>query len=90
MNKQDELLEYLRIQTNSLYISDLKNCRKYSSIKKALSNLNAAQYSVQEWNDAVSYITSQAVSFSKAEEAAEYLKKYSNARENRLFYTMHI
>lgn len=68
-----ELLEYLRIQTDCEYISDLRGSHKLNSIRNALHNVDACQYSIQEWNDAVSYITKQSISFLKAEEAEDYL-----------------
>lgn len=75
-----ELLEYLRIRTDCAYISDLRGCTKFYSIKNALNHLDVQQYSLREWNDAASYIANKALSFSEAEEAANYLKNLSRNR----------
>ena len=72
-----ELLEYLRIQTDCDYISDLKGCKRLHSIKNALINLEIRQYSLKEWNDAVSYIGLTNLTFATAEDAANYLKQLS-------------
>lgn len=69
-----ELLEDLRIQTDCAFVSDLRECTKFHSIKNALNNLDVRQYTIQKWNDAVSYTTGKALTFSKVEEASEYLK----------------
>ena len=52
-----ELLEYLRIQTDCIYISDLRGSKRYHSICNALYRIDAQQYSLQEWNDALTYLT---------------------------------
>ena len=62
-----ELLEDLRIQTDCAFVSDLRECTKFHSIKNALNNLDVRQF-------AASYITRKALTFSKVEEASEYLK----------------
>lgn len=78
-----ELLEYLRIQTDCEYISDLSRCTRFYSIKNALCGLDVQQYSLKEWNDAAVYISGETVSFSRAEEAAEYLKNLSKKRSDK-------
>ncbi|MCD2493008.1 hypothetical protein LQE92_10245 [Lacrimispora sp. NSJ-141] len=75
-----ELLEYLRIQTDCAYISDLRGSTRFHSIKNAIDHCHVQQYSLREWNDAVEYITGKAILFSKAEEAAECLKSYLGSR----------
>ena len=69
-----ELLEDLRIQTDCAFVSDLRECTKFHSIKNALNNLDVRQFTIRERNDAASYITRKALTFSKGEEASEYLK----------------
>lgn len=70
-----ELLEYLRIQTDCMFISDLRGSNRFHSICNALYRIDAKQYSLQEWNRAVSYIVCKSVSFSSQEEAADYFAK---------------
>ena len=77
-----ELLEYLRIQTDCINISDLRGSKRYHSICNALYRIDAQQYSLQEWNDALSYITSKSVSFSNQDEVIEYLSRKTS---NELF-----
>lgn len=69
-----ELLEDLRIQTDCAFVPDLKECTKFHSIEKALNILDVQQFTIRERNDAASYITSKTLTFSKVEEASEYLK----------------
>ena len=66
-----ELLEDLRIQTDCAFVSDLRECTKFHSIKNALNNLDVQQFAIRERNDAASYITRKAL---KVEKASEYLK----------------
>ena len=69
-----ELLEDLRIKTDCAFVSDLRECTKFHSIKNALNNLDVQQFAIRERNDAASYITRKALTFSKVEKASEYLK----------------
>lgn len=78
-----ELLEYLRIQTDCAYISDLRGCTRFHSIKNALHDLDIQQYSLKEWNAAVSYITGEVLTFSKVEAAANYLETLSRKHEDK-------
>lgn len=80
-----ELLEYLRIQTDCDYISDLRGCKRVYSIKNALINLEIGQYSLKEWNDAVSYISLANLTFATAEDAANYLKHLSRDPADGIF-----
>ena len=45
-----ELLEYLCIGTDCVFISDLRECTRFHSIKNALNNLDVRQYTIQKWN----------------------------------------
>ena len=53
--------------TDCVFISDLRECTRFHSIKNALNNLDVRQYTIQKWNDAVSYTTGKALTFSKVE-----------------------
>ncbi len=78
-----ELLEYLRVQTDSAYISDLRGCTRLYSVKNALNNLDIQKYSLKEWNDAASYIADKALAFLDVEAAADYLKNLSGEQEDK-------
>ena len=78
-----ELLEYLRIQTDCAYISDLRGCTRFHSIKNALHDLDIQQYSLKEWNAAASYITGEALTFSEVEAAANYLKTLPGKKKSK-------
>lgn len=53
-----ELLEVLRVSVGCDYISDLPLRRELrSNIKSSVMRLNADDYPLKEWNDAVSYLT---------------------------------
>ena len=43
-----ELLEYLCIGTDCVFISDLRECTRFHSIKNALNNLDVRQYTIQD------------------------------------------
>lgn len=71
-----ELLEALRIQTGSAFISDLRDLARIQFIGDALHKIDVRQYDVREWEKAVNYITGSTKSFQTQEQAAEYLKNF--------------
>lgn len=74
------LLEYLRVQTDCDYVSDLRGLQRLHSIANAVGGLDIRQYSLQEWNNTVGYIVDETVSFSTEEEAADYLKRIAKKK----------
>ena len=73
-SKQDlELLEKLSQELGCLYLSDLRSPLRVVALERAAANLNAAAYSLQEWADAVHYLTGQNKKFQTPQEAKNYL-----------------
>ena len=75
------LLEILAFRSGCMYLSDLQQPRLLPAIRRALCSIPPEQFSLWEWQDAVSYITEEALSFESQEQAADYLKKYQVKQE---------
>ncbi len=67
------LLELLASRCGCMYLSDLHLPYNFFSIRRALSKITPSDYSLWEWNDAVHYITGQALAFETQEQAMRYL-----------------
>ena len=58
--EKEELLEQLRNKTNCMIISDLKFVKK-DILYAAIKSLNSDDFSIEEWHDAITYLTSNTV-----------------------------
>lgn len=67
------LLEVLAFKSCCMYLSDLHNRGNLSSIQHAVREIDPEQYGLEEWNDAVRYITGKDVTVSTREEAVRHL-----------------
>ena len=74
MSKKIELLEKIRISTEKNYISDLRNniAFTYTQVNKILF-FSIDDYSLDEWNNAIRYISQKNLSFNTKKEAKKYL-----------------
>lgn len=70
------LLEYLKQKIGCLYLSDLPLSQFRRQIVEELEKRSAGSFPIREWNDTVSYITKEYVSFQDEHEALEYLKHH--------------
>ena len=70
---QMEVLEYISLKSGCMYISDLPSPRNPLSIYFAIRSAEASAFALEEWNEAVRYITGKAIRFSSGEEAKRYL-----------------
>ena len=69
------LLEEIAMRTGCMYISDL-HMTDILAIKQVFSSVDPAAYSLQEWEDAVLYITGHKKSFKTQAKAKNYLLKF--------------
>ena len=67
------LLEYLKQKIGCLYLSDLPLAQYRAQIIKELES-RTSSFPLKEWNDTVSYITKEHISFQTEQEALQYLK----------------
>lgn len=74
MDMEKELLEELLKLTGCLYISDLRNGAVNNKIKKVVDGIKPHHYSVNEWRDVYSYITSASTDKETEEEIRILLK----------------
>lgn len=51
-----DILEYLQLNTGCVYLSDLCNARCHQKLKEFLHTCDVAQFSVEEWAYAYTYI----------------------------------
>ena len=72
------LLEYVSFKIGCMYLSDLRNPLHWFMIQRILSGIDCYAYDLNEWNDAVSYLTGESVSFSDVKQAASFLQTYKN------------
>lgn len=67
------LLELLSVKTCCMYLSDLHRRENLPSVRSVIRDTDPALFSLEEWNDAVRYITGEDVNFQTREEAVQYL-----------------
>lgn len=72
------LLERLQASIGCLYLSDLHQPDWLPLIQQVLPDINPKDYSIQEWNDAVRYITGIGSSFSNRADAVRFLQYYQS------------
>lgn len=65
------LLEYLQLQCSCEYLSDLKYCMHFP--EKLRTMKNPEQFSVEEWNRALEYLTEKPFNCQSLREVNEYL-----------------
>lgn len=76
-----ELLEVLQYKTGCMYLSDLHIPENTHLVLHAIKKINPEFFSLQEWTDAICYITEQEVQFNKISDAVRYLEGYSHERK---------
>lgn len=72
---EKELLLVLSEKAGCMYLSDLKYVADKSQIKSELEQLPPQDFPLEQWNDAVKYLTGQDKTFDSAIEAKEFLIK---------------
>ena len=70
------LLETLSSQVGCISLSDLRLKPNYLHLRHVLRRIVPGEYSIHEWNDAVSYICGISGPFMNQQEAANYLAAY--------------
>ena len=75
-NVKLELLDFLAFKVGCMYLSDLRTLKKLMCVQRALRDIDPSMFGLEEWNDAVSYITGKDISFSTCEQAVQYLLSY--------------
>lgn len=68
------LLESVLNETNLNYISDLSGDLTNPCVKRALQSVFASDYGVEEWSEAVFYLTKGAVKISSIKEVVEFIE----------------
>lgn len=68
-----ELLDILAYKTGCLYVSDLKIKANSELIKFELEKLSVQDFSLEQWNDAIEYLTEETTHFESREEAKKFL-----------------
>ena len=70
---EKDLLLLLSEKIGCMYLSDLKFIQDKSRIKSALQHFEAHDFSLQQWNGAVEYLTEQKKQFTSPNEAKKFL-----------------
>ena len=67
------LLDFLSFKTGCIYLSELHRPENLLPVQSVVLRLNPDLFTLEEWNDAVRYITGQDVTFCSPQQAAQYL-----------------
>lgn len=70
------LLDYIAFKVGCMYLSDLHDTKNLLFIRTALHSIDPSLFRLDEWNDAVAYITCKDISFQSGEQAMQYLLSY--------------
>lgn len=71
--KRRELLEELAEQVGCPYLSDLRGAGRLESVRRAVAQLDAQAYTLEEWREAACYLCGEERDFSAQEDARRYL-----------------
>ena len=69
----NELLDRLATDANCLYLSDLHADLYGKAVRLAVEGLDARDYGIRLWNEAIAYITGKSASFSDPQDARAHL-----------------
>ena len=67
------LLDYLSFTTGCAFLSDMRDRKNLPYVRSAVLRIKPSLFGLEEWNDAVRYITDQNVNFKTRDEAVQYL-----------------
>ena len=67
------LLDILAARSDCIYLSDLAGADGFALLPHHLLEIDAAAFSLQEWEDAVLYLTGREQSFATPEQAKQFL-----------------
>ena len=67
------ILDYLSFKAGCMYLSDLRERKTLPFVQNAVARIDPNLFSLEEWNDAVYYITGEDVEFPTCEQAVQYL-----------------
>ena len=70
------LLEALHAQIGCMYLSDLSRPEFFPLIQQELWEYTPEQFNLQEWCDAVHYLTGERRTFADQQTAADFLRNY--------------
>ncbi len=73
---KNSLLDLFAMYTNSIYISDLPKQAREKLSETVIERINAYDYSLYEWNEAVNYMTRCWDVFDSREQAKKYLLNF--------------
>lgn len=74
-----ELLEYLQLQCGCEYLSDLKYSSRWQA--KLLALKNPEQFTLEEWNRTLEYLTEISSNYGSLREVNEYLRNCRKKQE---------
>ena len=70
------LLDYIAFKSGCAFLTDLHEYKNLLFIKTTLHSIDPSLFRLDEWNDAVAYITGKDISFQSGEQALKYLLSY--------------
>ncbi|WP_343249566.1 hypothetical protein [Diplocloster hominis] len=78
--RSESLLDLIAREAHCDYLSDLHSLYLKGQLPEEISRITKDKFGVQQWNEAVSYITRRSLSFTDVQEAQQYLlvKNHTN------------
>ncbi|MBU9728489.1 hypothetical protein [Diplocloster modestus] len=78
--RSESLLDLIAREAHCDYLSDLHSLYLKGQLPEEISQITKDSFGVQQWNEAVSYITRRSLSFTNVQEAQQYLfvKNHTN------------
>lgn len=67
--EKENLIEYLRRKTGIPFLSDLRDPQYFSHIRQALTRTELNKFDLNDWNEAIRYITRKNKEFADKEQA---------------------
>lgn len=76
----DTLLDLFAAKCGCMYLSDIKNINNMEPLTKTIQLIGNSVYSIDQWNDTVSYISGRDISFDSVDDAKQYILSYIKER----------
>lgn len=74
-----KLLEYIYEKSNFTYLSDLRSPENLATLIPLLKDVDESMYTLDEWDQFISYVVGKQVYAQSIKEAIQILKNYTDA-----------
>ena len=83
----DDFFEYIQKEAGCEYLSDLHTKKYFLSAINLIKDIDAEDYTLEEWQDMANYLTERNLHFNCAEDAKKFLIEYGQPEAKNIDQT---